>query len=52
MLLNLKKIFVNVCLNNESIMSIINQQFFKNFLSNCQIRTTLTFVIIREINVV
>ena len=52
-LLDLKKFthFIDVCLNNDYIMSIIDKQFFRKTLSNCQIRTTSIFVMIREIDV-
>ena len=51
-LFDLKKFFINVYLNNDYIMSIIDKQFFRKTLSNCQIRIILIFVMIREIDVV
>ena len=44
--------FINVYLNNDYIISIIDKQFFRKILSNCQIRTISIFVTIREIDVI
>ena len=54
MLFDLKKFiyFIDVWLNNDYIILIIDKQFFRKALSNCQIRTISIFVIIREIDVI
>ena len=51
-LLDSRKSFTNVYFNNDCIMSIIDKQFLRKFLSNCQIRIIFAFVIIRETDVI